>query len=175
MYTIEIKRDKADTAWNVHIHAVVEAAMVRPFKLSGKAKADLLGLGGIVTWQWLGAAWRKLTGDSYVCDIMPVWGQSTSALKYVLKYLQKSPTLDADQRNEYNKALYGTRLVNLFGSWYSTSKYYRFSYKPSVGRPLECQHCGCTVWMTEFALRRELCAFREAYVSAYVRAPTISL
>jgi hypothetical protein len=159
MYSIEVKESDDKTTFNVHIHALVEVAArkIWPLYKNGRIyqKADIMGPGGLITWQWLGQRWKKLTKDSYIVDITPVlprFGGQEGGLKYILKYLLKAPQMAAAKIPAYNEGLHRIKLIHMFGSWYPLSKKYRFSKKPEKPLPAVCKVCHKSIWITEFEL-----------------------
>lgn len=87
--------------------------------------------------------WLHYTRTSPVIDIRKAWGVS-GGLKYVLKYLTKSPSISGFN-DDYNYILKGTRLIQPFGTWYDITL---------AREPYPCPICGCTVWISEFQVRR---------------------
>lgn len=180
LYTIEVKwSSRYAGAWNVHIHALVEArGAVRPWRseAEGKEKADIIGAGATLSPQALSQAWEGLTGDSYIVDIVPVQerrGGVMGAFKYILKYLTKATGLPHWQaKRAYNGALAGKRLIQTFGEWHDTHKLYRF-VKLRVIRPVvPCGECGGTAgWMSGFEFRR--LRLRASEVSAGPSPPAV--
>jgi len=176
-YTIEIKYSEKWHGWNVHIHAVAEIdekARVRVWedRVSGRLKADVIYRAGQhVSIQFLRSEWKRLTGDSDRVDMAPVLekkGGVRGVMSYILKYLKKPAEVDG-REDEYNRALKGRRavkdeegnvitkglgtirLVSAWGTWYPTSKDYRFAGIDLTKEPMKCD-CGHTVWLSEFEL-----------------------
>ncbi len=160
-------------AWNVHIHALVEAGrLVVPFRfwrnIHGKRiralGADLYGEAGPpLTHQVLKTEWSRLTGGSFIVDIAPIRklkdgrGGVKGALCYILKYLVKEQTWPATGGNSrwmYNSIMKRRRIVGTFGRWHKTHKQYRFPPGPPR-RVLKCRECGASAgWISEWQLRR---------------------
>ena len=159
-------------AWNVHIHALVEAGrLVVPFRfwrwVKGKRVralgADLYGeTGAPLTHQVLKAEWSRLTGGSFICDITPIRklkngrGGVKGALCYILKYLVKEQVWPAEGNSRwlYNAVMKRRRIVGTFGRWHKTHKQYRFPAEPAR-RVRPCSVCGeAAGWMSEWELRR---------------------
>lgn len=165
LYVIECKwATRYEGAWNVHIHALVEAPAVVPFRyMAGgqeRTGAELHGPGGVLRPQDLMAAWRRVTNDSYVIDIQPVRadrGARRGALAYLLKYLTKAGSWPSRAaRVAYNVALHRTRLVHTFGRWHPMSKAWRFAGL-IIKRVFKkvCGKCGeVNPWISEFEFLR---------------------
>lgn len=158
--------------WNVHIHALVEAGrLVVPFRfwrlVNGQRVralgADLYGeTGKPLTHQTLKTEWARLTGGSFICDIVPIRklqdgrGGVKGALCYILKYLVKEQTWpdEGGSRWLYNVAMRRRRIVGTFGRWHKTHKQYRFPVEPAR-RVRPCTVCGAVAgWLSEWELRR---------------------
>lgn len=179
LYVIESKKSQSGF-WNVHIHCLVEVTYFRRnFTIFSKGreqvKCDILHPDGTsLTWQKLGDIWSKLTRGSYICDITPIqpyagkdyYSGTMGALRYVMKYLKKSPVLNESERSEYNAVYRGVRIVHTFGSWYPKSKDYAFA-EVSKGVDisdkfvLKCPECGEVNWVSEYDLKKELRRWRK--------------
>lgn len=72
-WILEIKRNSESAAWNVHLHAIVDAAYLPQ--------------------EWLSKQWLRYTGDSYVVDIRRA---KPSITRYLSKYVTKGSDVDAD-------------------------------------------------------------------------------
>lgn len=142
-------------AWFLHLHLIVESQGRKVFKIGSKKKCDLWGRGKTLTFQKLGQLWKEITGDSYIADISPVEGGNkgiSGALNYVLKYMLKVSEIPGDRVSEYDSALFKTRLVFTFGTWYPRSKNYRFESISKSEFTLKCPVCGCENWLFEDVL-----------------------
>lgn len=182
-YSIEIKWSDKVGGWNVHIHALCELSkggVRRIWKIRNRGKgrdeykADIYHRQGNLTVQILSEEWRRLTGDSYFVDIMPIndrYGGAKGGLAYILKYLTK-PVEIGGRTFEYNLALkhkvkenakrkdgkppkaQGYRMIHAFGTWYPNSKEYRFRDCEKAQKwPLTCEHCSNTRWFSEYDMR----------------------
>ena len=167
LYSIEVQwSSRYRGAWNVHIHSLVEARRLlvrfwvwktgKDGKRYRKECAEIVGSRRL-TPQGLSAAWRGVTGDSYVVDITPVQaeqGGARGAMGYILKYLTKGGRQypSRDMYLEYRRIMHGVRTVQTFGAWYATSKDYRFSVRPGR-KPRPCKECGGIYWMSEWQYR----------------------
>ena len=72
-WILEIKRNSESAAWNVHLHAIVDAAYLPQ--------------------EWLSRTWLRHTGDSYVVDIRRA---KPSITRYLSKYVTKGSDVDVD-------------------------------------------------------------------------------
>lgn len=72
-WVIEIKRNEQASLWNVHIHAIIDAAYVPQ--------------------DWLSTTWQRYTGDSYIVDIRRA---TPSKTRYMTKYVTKGDDLDVE-------------------------------------------------------------------------------
>ena len=72
-WILEIKRNSESAAWNVHLHAIVDAAYLPQ--------------------EWLSKQWLRYTRDSYVVDIRRA---KPSITRYLSKYVTKGSDVDAD-------------------------------------------------------------------------------
>ena len=185
-YSIEVKWSKKGQGWNVHLHAVCEIAdkAVRRLwadkrgqgKNKGRLKADVISKGGNITIQLLKKAWAELTGDSFFIDISPVLdkkGGVNGVLAYILKYLTKAAEVGgAANVSAYNYGLKRFRMINAFGSWYPTCKYYRFAgVQREDKRVLLCTDCGRVFWISEFDLNRLIRTYQKENKGARVKGP----
>ncbi|MDP2366520.1 MAG: hypothetical protein Q8M94_22425, partial [Ignavibacteria bacterium] len=118
LYSIEAKNK--GKGWNIHIHILVEGFYLNQKELSED--------------------WLHLTGDSYIVFIEKCWS-SGGALKYLLKYLSKSPEVFG-YYEEYNLAFAGLRLVSSFGTWYKAIIKQK--------EPFKCPNCDCVDWLSEY-------------------------
>src|SRR5262249_17404440 len=109
------------SGWNVHLHALVEGGFVRPDHIAQD--------------------WYELTGDSYIVHSTSCY-EPEGALKYILKYLLKAPTLSG-RAKEYNAVLKGRRLIQTFGSWYKRATLPKEEKQPK----LVCSTCGHAAWI----------------------------
>jgi len=100
-------------------------------------------------------AWKAITGDSIIVDIRPK-KSAGAALGYLCQYISK-PADIRGRSDEFNDAFAGRRLVQSFGSLYNAVP---------KKEPFPCEHCGNTVWMSEF----ELMALCNAHI-VIPRAP----
>lgn len=120
---VEEHVNKGETGWNSHAHLIIEGRYIDQKQLS--------------------ADWALLT-DSPIVDIRAITDPIT-VLRYVLKYLTKSPEIDTQEhRDEYNTALKGKRLVQPFGAWYGKVKVEK--------KPYLCDECGLSAWRIEWDL-----------------------
>lgn len=120
LYAIEVSYSGR---WNVHLHALIDSLYIDQAELS--------------------RAWFDITGDSYIVDIRQAWSPR-AGLKYVLKYMLKSPSLNG-QEATYDYVLKKTRLVQTFGAFYHTKP-----EKPN----LVCPRCGHSDWISERGLAK---------------------
>ena len=174
LYAIESKWSQKYDAWNVHIHALVEAKAYRkPFKATCSAcggdgcqkcddegwywQADIIGGGSKLSPQELDEVWQDITTDSHITNIMPVMsekGGKRGAINYILKYLCKRAQVGA-RAHEYNNAYHGRRVIHPFGTWHSCHNDYRFEEIEQTKQRLECPECGQVgFWISEFELIR---------------------
>lgn len=103
-------------SWHVHIHAVIEAKYYK--------------------WKEIHRLWMKLSsGRGVWIDNIPR-GQ---AVHYLTKYLSKS-SITIEGRSELNAALKGTRLFQVFGTWFKINRKY-------VKPPMRCPDCNHTGWI----------------------------
>lgn len=72
-WVLEIKRNNTAGLWNVHIHAIIDAAYVPQ--------------------EWLSTTWQRYTGDSYIVDIRRA---TPSKTRYMTKYVTKGDDLDVE-------------------------------------------------------------------------------
>lgn len=120
LYCIEVTNK--GTGWHVHVHILADAKYIPQDELT--------------------AAWREITGDSYVVDIRAA-DSPDAGLRYLLKYLSKKPDLgegeetEEDIRQTFNEAMKGVRLIQPFGSLYAYCP-------PRENRP--CPTCGESDW-----------------------------
>jgi hypothetical protein len=102
--------------WHVHVHVVVDSVYL--------PQAELVRL------------WQEITGDSFIVDIRTAFSPQ-GALKYVLKYLTKSPDVPDHLKGVYEHVLHGVRLLHPFGSLYRWIAD-RFVFA--------CRRCSTTTW-----------------------------
>jgi len=99
-YFLEIKLSAQDSHWHVHLHCLVETSWLDQRQLS--------------------AAWKRVTGDSFIVDVRPVCAHE-QVIRYVTKYVGKpldaSIHQDFDRLCEFVVAVSGTRFCGTFGSW----------------------------------------------------------
>jgi len=91
----------------IHVHMVVDANFI-PVKLLSKH-------------------WKEITKYSFVIDIRAIWYRR-GALSYVLKYLCKTPVMDAWQEDVYLEATNNLKIIQSFGSMYN-AKIQRTEYR----------------------------------------------
>jgi len=97
---LEVTRGANDTGWHVHLH--------------------ILATGGFIDKTELSAAWKQITGDSFIVDIR--WVRSVrNAIQYVCKYVGKgySDKLARDERTMITliNHLHNVRTYCVFGDW----------------------------------------------------------
>ena len=185
-YSIEVKWSKKGQGWNVHLHAVCEIndKVTRRLwtdnrgqgKNKGRLKCDLLTGKNSLTVQKLKTAWEKLTKDSFFVDMSPVLdkkGGVNGVLGYILKYLTK-PAEVGGNNAEYNAGMKGLRMISAFGSWYPTSKQYRFAgILKNTKNTLMCTDCGRVYWISEFDLNKLIRTYQKENKGARVKGPPI--
>lgn len=97
---LEIVRGQHDELWHVHLHCLLQGTYIR--------HADLK------------AEWYRITGDSYVVHIKPVWNKDHAA-SYVTKYITKPLSNTVINKPEPLLQLISAcnrrRLVLTWGSW----------------------------------------------------------
>lgn len=117
LFTFEVTNK--GNGWHVHAHILIDC--------------DYIPQKSLV------AAWKELTGKAFIVDIR-VAKNPEIALRYILKYISKSPEI-GDNKQEYNNAVRGVRMVQGFGSMYNIK---------TVKVPMPCKKCGQVAWLTEF-------------------------
>jgi hypothetical protein len=122
LYSVEAIQNPS--GWNVHLHVLAEGFFISQARLSKD--------------------WKDITGDSYIVDIRKVYN-GLGGLKYILKYLLKSPVLTDISKDEYNRMFYRVRFISAFGSWYHAEL-------EREKKLFACDRCGCYEWLTEFDL-----------------------
>lgn len=107
-YVIDITGSSSD--WHVHLHIMIQSKYYK--------------------WDTLLKLWMKLSPGRgvYIQDI-----SKQEVIRHMVKYISKSPISD-DDRDELNAALKGSRLFQVFGSWYAIN----LQYKPP---PKHCNNC----------------------------------
>lgn len=99
-FTLELKRNAAGTEWHPHLH--------------------ILHTGKLYDGRLLSVAWKKITGDSFICDSRTITNQQ-EGIRYVAKYASKpfdgSILREAEALDECITALRGRRLCGAFGDW----------------------------------------------------------
>lgn len=97
---IETKIADDAVSWHTHFHIIAESKYLPQDKLS--------------------AAWKKITGDSFIVDVRPV-GAKSGAIKYITKYITKAADSSIVNSPKHLKeaiiAFTGRRLVSTFGTW----------------------------------------------------------
>ncbi len=120
-YSIEVKPQYLNL-YNVHIHCIWEThshLSVVPYRHLKGGKEKISANIGTLTGQALSALWEEITG-SYVVDMSPVRTDLSSFVRYAMKYICKIPHFySAEQQDEYDSVLKGTRRISLFGTWYT--------------------------------------------------------
>ena len=138
-YSIEAKN--TGKGWNVHLHSLCEV----PDKsmLSGSLKRERATRAE----KQLSKDWKKITKNkAKIVDIKNV-ASPGGALRYILKDLLKSPTIQKMRSFEYLTALKSCRLLSTFGSWYH-------KIKDLVStRRFKCPNCNNDIWIDQFFLR----------------------
>lgn len=98
---IEIKLQKHDRGWNVHMHCLTQGTWIDQRELS--------------------RTWHMITGDSYVVDVRLI-RDAKHATHYVAKYLTKSVSHEVinsqSHLDEAIDALNGRKLVQPYGDWF---------------------------------------------------------
>jgi len=112
--------------WNLHLHSLCCADHIPRSKLSSD--------------------WCRITGDSYICDVLDVISPVT-AFSYILKDLLKQPPLHGHYQ-EYQEVFKRFRFVSKFGDWYNIP--------PEPPKKGVCPNCGSDDIMSEFFIDREL-------------------
>jgi len=107
-YVIDITGNSS--GWHVHLHIIIQSKYYK--------------------WDTLLKLWMKLSPGRgvYIQDIT-----KQQVIHHMVKYISKKPILD-DDRDELNTALKGSRMFQVFGSWYAIN----LQYKPP---PKHCNNC----------------------------------
>lgn len=119
-YVLDITGSSSD--WHVHLHIMIQSKYYK--------------------WSTLLKLWMKLSPGRgvYIQDI-----SKQQVIRHMIKYISKKPKSD-DDRDELNAALKGSRMFQVFGSWYAIN----LQYKPP---PKHCNNCNTPCFM----LYREVC------------------
>jgi hypothetical protein len=108
--TIEIKRGKGSGLWHPHLHVLIARPSCKCLKGRNPSDGGPICLHGRV---WcphalnqccLSAAWREITGESYVVDIRAVQADvdadMAGAVREVVKYCTKLTEVDATEKED---------------------------------------------------------------------------
>jgi len=138
-YSIEVVNHGKD--WNVHLHALVQV------KHQNMLPGSPRGFRHTKAQDRLSKDWYRLTEHkAKIVSIRKVHSPSGS-LGYILKYLSKSPCLTGINATQYLEALKSTRLLSLFGKWYSLVKKVISPFR------FECPNCRNDSWVSQWFLR----------------------
>ena len=103
--------------WHLHLHIIFDGKFIKKDRLV--------------------AAWKDITGGSYIVDIKQVRDHS-KAIRYLLADFSGKPRIRPLDAEIYNQVFEGSRLVQPFGAYRSCK----------LRVPFRCPNCGNTDWIT---------------------------
>ncbi len=117
--------------WHLHLHVIFDGKFIKKDRLV--------------------AAWRDITGGSYIVDVKRV-KDAQKAIRYLLADFSGKPRIRPQDCATYDAIFKGSRLVQPFGAYRSVK----------LKVPFRCPACGNTDWVTfEWIEERARCEWGD--------------